>query len=80
MAATLFRNLRLFDGRADTLAEGMDILVEGERLPLAPLLSTLFRRDPRWLESYELSRIADDERIALGLLAAAGGRMGIAAL
>ena len=32
MAATLFRNLRLFDGLADTLAEGLDVLVEGERI------------------------------------------------
>ncbi|MDB5372717.1 MAG: peptidase [Belnapia sp.] len=32
MAATLFRNLRLFDGLADTLAEGMEVLVEGERI------------------------------------------------
>ncbi len=32
MAATLFRNLRLFDGLGDTLAEGMEVLVEGERI------------------------------------------------
>lgn len=43
----------------------MGILVEGERLPLAPLLATLFRRDPRWLEGYELARIPDDEGIEL---------------
>ncbi|WP_306606436.1 DEAD/DEAH box helicase [Azonexus sp.] len=43
----------------------MGILVEGERLPLAPLLSTLFRRDPRWLEGGELGRIPDEERIEL---------------
>ncbi|MBL6456825.1 amidohydrolase family protein [Belnapia sp. T6] len=30
--AMLFRNLRLFDGRADNLAEGMEVLVEGERI------------------------------------------------
>ena len=32
MAVTLFRNLRLFDGLADSLAEDMEILVEGERI------------------------------------------------
>ncbi|GGC60173.1 peptidase M38 [Siccirubricoccus deserti] len=32
MASTLFRNLRLFDGLADTLAEGIEILVEGDRI------------------------------------------------
>ncbi|MDB5372940.1 MAG: hypothetical protein JWP04_1582, partial [Belnapia sp.] len=32
MAATLFRNLRLFDGLADRLAEGLEILVEGDRI------------------------------------------------
>ena len=32
MAATLFRNLRLFDGLADALAEGMEVLVEGDRI------------------------------------------------
>lgn len=42
MAMTLFRNLRLFDGLADTLAEGMEVLVEGDRIrevadrPIAP--------------------------------------------
>jgi superfamily II DNA or RNA helicase len=43
----------------------MGILVEGERLPLAPLLSGLFHRDARWLESGELDRIPDDEGIEL---------------
>jgi imidazolonepropionase-like amidohydrolase len=32
MASTLFRNLRLFDGLADSLAEGFEILVEGDRI------------------------------------------------
>ena len=32
MAATLFRNLRLFDGLTDSLREGMQVLVEGERI------------------------------------------------
>ena len=43
----------------------MGILVEGERLPLAPLLAELFRRDSRWLEGGELSRIPDSEGIEL---------------
>jgi len=43
----------------------MGIIVDGERLPLAPLLATLFRRDVRWLEAAELERIPDDEGIEL---------------
>ena len=43
----------------------MGVIVEGERLPLAPLLAGLFRRDPRWLDASELERIADDEGIEL---------------
>src|SRR5574343_1911988 len=43
----------------------MGILVEGERLPLAPLLAELFRNDPRWLEAAELERIPDEEGIDL---------------
>ena len=43
----------------------MGILVEGERLPLAPLLAGLFHRDARWLEVGELDRIPDEEGIEL---------------
>lgn len=43
----------------------MGIMVEGERLALAPLLATLFRRDPRWLDTSALERVADDEGIEL---------------
>ena len=43
----------------------MGIIVEGQRLPLAPLLASLFRRDARWLDSALLNRIADDEMIEL---------------
>ncbi len=43
----------------------MGIVVEGQRLPLAPLLASLFRRDSRWLDSTMLHRIADDEMIEL---------------
>ncbi len=43
----------------------MGIIVEGERLPLAPLLAALFRSDVRWLDSTLLRQIADDEMIEL---------------
>ncbi|WP_301101883.1 DEAD/DEAH box helicase [Propionivibrio sp.] len=43
----------------------MGIIVEGERLPLAPLLASLFRRDVRWLDGVLLQQIADDEMIEL---------------
>ena len=43
----------------------MGIFVEGERLPLAPLLAALFRRDGRWLDTALLGQIADDEMIEL---------------
>ncbi|MDR1709399.1 MAG: DEAD/DEAH box helicase, partial [Candidatus Accumulibacter sp.] len=43
----------------------MGVVVEGERLPLAPLLASLFQRDRRWLDAVELSKIADDEPIEL---------------
>ena len=43
----------------------MGIVVEGQRLPLAPLLSELFRTDPRWLDKKILARIKDKEVIEL---------------
>ncbi len=43
----------------------MGIIVEGERLPLAPLLALLFRQDARWLDAEELRNIPDDEKIQL---------------
>ncbi len=46
----------------------MGIIVDGERLPLAPLLASLFQRDARWLETVELLRIPDDELIELRTL------------
>ncbi len=55
----------------------MGIIVEGERLPLAPLLAGLFRRDPRWLEASELARVPDDEGIELHT--AAGKRLRVPA-
>lgn len=43
----------------------MGIIVEGQRLPLAPLLAALFRRDARWLEALQLAFIPDDEPVEL---------------
>ena len=43
----------------------MGVVVEGQRLPLAPLLAMLFQRDARWLETVELLNIPDDELIEL---------------
>ena len=43
----------------------MGIVVEGERLALAPLLASLFRRDSRWLDTMSLHRIEDAEMIEL---------------
>jgi superfamily II DNA or RNA helicase len=43
----------------------MGVVVEEERLPLAPLLASLFQRDSRWLETAELLKIPDDEAIEL---------------
>ncbi|NOT68930.1 MAG: DEAD/DEAH box helicase family protein [Methylophilaceae bacterium] len=43
----------------------MGIMVDGERLPLAPLLYELFHRDPRWLDAKLLAQIGDQENITL---------------
>lgn len=43
----------------------MGVIVEGERLPLAPLLASLFQRDSRWLETVDVLRIDDNEQIEL---------------
>jgi superfamily II DNA or RNA helicase len=43
----------------------MGIIVEGERLALAPLLAGLFRRDPRWLDGLQIAEIPDDEAVEL---------------
>ncbi len=47
----------------------MGILVEGTRLPLAPLLASLFRNDMRWLDPVLLQSIDDAEWIELKTLA-----------
>ena len=43
----------------------MGVIVEGERLPLAPLLASLFQRDVRWTETIELLKIPDEEIVEL---------------
>lgn len=43
----------------------MGIVVEGERLPLAPLLAALFRSDPRWLDTHQIQCIDDEAPIEL---------------
>ena len=43
----------------------MGVVVEGVRMPLAPLLAALFRRDPRWLDLALLREIDDAEMIEL---------------
>ena len=55
----------------------MGIIVEGQRLPLAPLLAGLFHRDARWLDAGELERIPDDEGIEL--ITARGKRLRVPA-
>lgn len=43
----------------------MGIVVEGKRLPLAPLLADLFSHDQRWLDGKQREGIADTEKITL---------------
>ncbi|MBI5329820.1 MAG: DEAD/DEAH box helicase [Betaproteobacteria bacterium] len=43
----------------------MGIVVEGQRLPLAPLLHDLFQREARWLDLGRLKQIADDAPVIL---------------
>jgi superfamily II DNA or RNA helicase len=43
----------------------MGVVVGGKRLPLAPLLHALFRRDPRWLDAIGLAGIADNTQVEL---------------
>lgn len=43
----------------------MGIQVDGRRLPLAPLLSDLFERDPGWLDALRLAEIPDTNPVFL---------------
>lgn len=53
------------EGAGGWLDLDMGVVVEGQRLPLAPLLADLFRRDERWLDAISLADIAADEAIEL---------------
>jgi len=55
----------------------MGIVVNGQRLPLAPLLHELFKVDPRWLDASQLDSMQDDEAVELQL--PDGGRVNIPA-
>ena len=43
----------------------MGIVVEDQRLSLAPLLAELFRIDPRWLDAKQLKQISDSAAVEL---------------
>ncbi|MDR2164625.1 MAG: DEAD/DEAH box helicase [Zoogloeaceae bacterium] len=47
------------------LSLDMGVIVEGERLSLAPLLANLFREEPRWLDALSLASISPDESVTL---------------
>jgi len=51
----------------------MGIVVNGQRMPLAPLLHELFKVDPRWLDASQLEKMKDTE--AVELLLPDGGRV-----
>ena len=55
----------LFESDGGWFDLDMGIIVDGNRLPLAPLLAALFRNDVRWLDPGVLQEIADDEVIEL---------------
>ncbi len=55
----------------------MGIVVNGQRLPLAPMLHALFKTDPRWLDASQLEKMSDDEQIEL--LLKEGGRLHVPA-
>lgn len=55
----------------------MGIVVNGQRLPLAPMLHALFKTDPRWLDVSQLEKMRDSE--AIELLLPDGGRVSVTA-
>jgi superfamily II DNA or RNA helicase len=55
----------------------MGIVVNGQRLPLAPLLHELFKTDLRWLDTLHLEKMNDDDPIEL--LLGQGGRVHVPA-
>jgi SNF2 family DNA or RNA helicase len=68
-----------FDEQADGwFSLNMGIVVNGERVALAPLLHELFKVDPRWLDAPQLERLPDQEAITLQL--PDGGQVKVPAL
>ncbi len=55
----------------------MGIVVDGRRLPLAPMLHTLFRNDARWLDAGKLKQMPDEAPVILAL--PDGGRLRVPA-
>ncbi len=55
----------------------MGIVVEGQRLALAPLLYELFRSDPRWLNANQLNKMSDQAPVIL--IAPKGVRLRVSA-
>lgn len=55
----------------------MGIVVNGQRLPLAPMLHGLFKVDPRWLDVSQLQKMRDSE--VIDLLLPDGGRVRVTA-
>ena len=55
----------LIDAGNDWFDLDMGIVVEGERVPLAPLLAALFRRDGRWRDIVQVGGIDDAELVEL---------------
>jgi superfamily II DNA or RNA helicase len=71
-----------WEGEFDEQEDGwfslnMGIVVNGQRLPLAPLLHELFKVDPRWLDAIRLEMMNDSEAIELQL--PDGGRVKVPA-
>jgi SNF2 family DNA or RNA helicase len=69
-----------WEGELDEIGNGwfslnMGIVVNGKRLPLAPLLHALFKIDPRWLDVSQLENMRDSESVAL--LLPDGGRVSV---
>ncbi|MHB1544726.1 MAG: DEAD/DEAH box helicase [Gammaproteobacteria bacterium] len=60
-------DLAIEDGGAEGFALDMGILVEGERLALAPLITPLFEQDARWLSPGGLETIGEGEIFPLRL-------------
>ena len=55
----------LIEGENGWFDLDMGIIVEGQRLALAPLLAELFRRDERWLDALHVVDFADDAPVEL---------------